>query len=349
EIAAFVAGAAREEWPAYQVSALLMAIVLRGMSASETADLTRAMVDSGDRLDWSDLSGVPVDKHSTGGVGDKTSLILAPLAAACGVLVPMMCGRGLGHTGGTIDKLESIPGFQTRLDFVEMRAVMKRVGCVMIAATERIAPADRVLYRLRDVTATVESLPLITASILSKKIAEGIHGLIMDVKCGSGAFMKTRQEATALADSLIATSKEHGLRTEALITAMDHPLGTMVGNSLEVRECIDVLRGKVHSPLRDLSEDLASRMVLLGKSASTLEEARRMVRSALESGRGLEKFRSIIEAQQGDPRVCDDPDRLPSAPHRHLLRADRPGIFQGWDAGTVGRACLRLGAGRQRV
>src|SRR5262245_22377772 len=236
EIAAFVHGATTKEWPAYQVSALLMAIVLRGMDPAETTELTRAMVASGEKLDWSDLPGVPVGKHSTGGVGDKTSLVLAPLAAACGALVPKMSGRGLGHSGGTLDKLEAIPGFRVGLSADEMRRVVAKVGFVMISPTDRVAPADRALYYLRDVTATVESIPLISSSIMSKKIAEGIDALVMDVKCGSGAFMKTREQPRALAQSLIDIGTAHGVRTQALLTAMDLRWGRMVGNALDGRE-----------------------------------------------------------------------------------------------------------------
>src|SRR5687768_2309405 len=243
DIEAFVAGATAHDWPDYQVAAMLMAIFLRGMSADETAYLTRAMAYSGTRLNLSDIPGPKVDKHSTGGVGDKTSLILAPLAAACGVVVPMMSGRGLGHSGGTLDKLEAIPGFRAHLSVDEFRAVLREVGFAMIGQTSEVAPADKALYALRDVTATVESIPLITASILSKKIAEGIDGLVLDVKCGAGAFMKFREDAEALAESLVHTGRHNGLRTEALLTAMDVPLGRTVGNALEAREAIEALCG----------------------------------------------------------------------------------------------------------
>jgi len=349
EIAAFVAGATSDFWTPYQVSAMLMAIVLRGMDTAETAELTRAMVESGERLDWSDMAGVAVDKHSTGGVGDKTSLILAPLAAACGVLVPMMSGRGLGHSGGTLDKLESIPGFRVRLDVPEMRSVLEKVGFVMISPTDRVAPADRALYHLRDVTATVESIPLISASIMSKKIAEGIRGLIMDVKCGSGAFMKTREDARALAKSLIGIGNANGVKTEALLTAMDVPMGRMVGNALEVKECIEVLRGEGPDDVRDVSVELAAKMVRLGGAAGSLDEARRKVRHALASGQGLERFRRMVEAQGGDPRIVDNMDLLPAARQRMVIRAARPGYARGWEAERVGRATVLLGAGRNRV
>jgi pyrimidine-nucleoside phosphorylase len=349
EIEAFIHGVTQRHWPDYEASALLMAIVLRGMDAEETAALTRAMVHSGVRLDLSDIPGPKVDKHSTGGVGDKTSLVLAPLAAACGVIVPMMSGRGLGHSGGTRDKLEAVPGFRTDLTLEEFRAVLRDAGCALIGPTEEIAPADRILYALRDVTATVESIPLITGSIMSKKIAEGIGGLVMDVKCGKGAFMKTRDEARRLAQSLVVNGQANGVRTEALITAMDQPLGRMVGNSLEVKESLAVLRGEGPQDVRDLSVTLAAWMLRLGGLASTQEEAEKRVVAALDSGAGLEKLRRIIARQGGDPRVIDDPARLPSASHVELVRARRPGYVAEVDAEIIGRATMFLGAGRQRV
>jgi pyrimidine-nucleoside phosphorylase len=349
EIEAFVAGVTTRDWPDYQAAAMLMAIFQRGMSAAETASLTRAMVHSGDKLDWSDLPGPKVDKHSTGGVGDKTSLILAPLAAACGIVVPMMSGRGLGHTGGTLDKLEAIPGFRVGLSLPEFRDALKQVGCAMIGQTREIAPADKLLYALRDVTATVESIPLITASIMSKKIAEGIDALVLDVKCGMGAFMKSREDARALARSLVATGRDNGVRTEAVLTAMDSPLGNVVGNALEVRECLAVLRGEGPQRLEDLSVELAARMVHLGGVTGTLDQARTKVRDALSSGLGLQKFRDIVVQQGGDPRVIDEPDRLMVAPQRTILRADCGGFVDGIHAEQVGRAAMMLGAGRDRV
>jgi pyrimidine-nucleoside phosphorylase len=349
EIEAFVAGATKRLWPDYQVSALLMAVVLRGMDAAETAAMSGAMVSSGVRLDLSDLPGPKVDKHSTGGVGDKTSLILAPLAAACGAVVPMMSGRGLGHTGGTLDKLESIPGFRVGLSLDEFRAALRQVGCALIGQTAEVAPADKVLYALRDVTATVESVPLISASIMSKKIAEGITGLVLDVKCGSGAFMKTRADARKLAESLTAIGTAQGVRTEAVLTPMDAPLGRAVGNALEVIESAEVLKGRGPKDVEDLSIHLAARMVRLGGLAATLEEAEGKVRAALASGAGLEKFQQIIARQGGDPRVLDDYTRLPAAPHRETLRADRAGYVRGFEAERLGRATVLLGAGRDRV
>jgi pyrimidine-nucleoside phosphorylase len=349
EIEAFVRGVTDGSWPDYQASALLMAIVLRGMNADETAHLTRAMVDSGAKLDWSGLPGPKVDKHSTGRVGDKTSLVVAPLAAACGCVVPMMSGRGLGHTGGTLDKLEAIPGFRVDLSAGAMRSVLERVGCVMVGQTHDVATADKNLYALRDVTATVESIPLITASIMSKKIAEGIDALVMDVKCGLGAFMKTRADAKALAESIVATGRGNGVRTEALITAKDAPLGRTVGNALEVREAIDALRGEGPKDLESLSIALTSRMVLLGGLAASEAEAQTKVRAALTSGRGLDNFRKMIAEQGGDPRIVDDPALLPTAPMHLLLHADRSGYVVGVHAELVGFAAMMVGAGRDRV
>jgi pyrimidine-nucleoside phosphorylase len=349
EIEAFVAGATSGGWPDYQVSALLMAIVLRGMTAEETAHLTGAMVRSGVRLDLSDLPGPKVDKHSTGGVGDKTSLVLAPLAAACGLVVPMMSGRGLGHTGGTLDKLEAIPGFRVGLSLDEFRSALRKVSCALIGQTAEIAPADKKLYALRDVTATVESIPLISASIMSKKIAEGIDALVLDVKCGHGAFMKTQPDARRLAASLVAIGRANGVRTEALVTAMDKPLGRAVGNSLEVIEAVETLKGRGPAELERLSVSLAARMVRLGGLAASLEEAEAKARAALTSGRALEKFAAVIDHQGGDPRVIDDYRRLPAAPHRTHVPAPRSGYVTGLHAERVGRATMLLGAGRDRT
>jgi pyrimidine-nucleoside phosphorylase len=351
EIRFVVAGVTAGTLPDYQASALLMAILLRGMTAEETAWLTDAMVHSGVRVDLQDISGVKVDKHSTGGVGDKTSLILAPIAAACGVPVPMMSGRGLGHTGGTLDKLEAIPGFRVNLSLDEMKAALRRTGCAMIGQTAQIAPADKKLYALRDVTGTVESIPLISASIMSKKIAEGIDALVLDVKTGSGAFMKTEADSRRLAESLVSIGNASGVRTEAVITAMHAPLGRAVGNALEVVECLDALKGRGPADLMEVSVDLAARMLLLGGVAADRAEAERRVHAAIESGAGLERFRQIIETQGGDPRAVDDYDRLPhmAGDHRRMLTAARAGFVTAIDAELVGRASVVLGAGRDRV
>jgi len=349
EIEAFVQGVTQRSWPEYQAASLLMAIYLRGMSAEETGHLTGAMVRSGATLDLGDLPGPKVDKHSTGGVGDKTSLILAPLAAACGVIVPMMSGRGLGHTGGTLDKLEAIPGFRVNLSVDEFRQALRCCGCAMIGQTAQVAPADKILYALRDVTGTVESIPLITASIMSKKIAEGIGGLVLDVKCGHGAFMKSRADARALAQALVATGQNNGVKSSALLTAMDAPLGRTVGNALEVQECLDTLRGRGPKDLESLSLTLAAWMLVLGGVAESLDAADEKVQAALASGRGLEKLREIIAEQGGDPHVADDPGKLPASPHQTFVRAKRSGYVTAVQAESVGRACILLGAGRNRV
>jgi pyrimidine-nucleoside phosphorylase len=349
EIRFFVDGVTAGTLPDYQASALLMAIVLRGMTPEETAWLTDAMVHSGIRVNLCNIDGVKVDKHSTGGVGDKTSLILAPLAAACGVPVPMMSGRGLGHTGGTLDKLEAIPGFRVDLSLEEMKAALVSVGCAMIGQTAQIAPADKKLYALRDVTGTVESIPLISASIMSKKIAEGIDALVLDVKTGSGAFMKTEADSRRLAESLVSIGNASGVRTEAIITAMDTPLGLAVGNALEVIECVEVLKGRGPQDLVDVSVELAARMLVLGKVADDRAAAERRVRDAMASGAGLERFRRIVEFQGGDPRVLDDYQRLPHVSDLHAVAATRDGYVTRLDAELVGRASVALGAGRDRV
>ena len=345
----FVAGATDGTLPDYQISALLMAILLRGMTAEETAVLTDAMVRSGIRVTYEGIRGVPVDKHSTGGVGDKTSLILAPLAAAAGAPVPMMSGRGLGHTGGTLDKLESIPGFRTGLTLDELRAAVSSIGCALIGQTSEIAPADRKLYALRDVTGTVESIPLICASIMSKKIAEGIGGLVLDVKTGAGAFMKSLDDSRNLARSLVAIGIASGVRTEALITRMDAPLGRAVGNANEVIESIETLKGKGPADLEDLSVQLAARMLVLSGVSADRPSAERRIRDVLRSGAGVEKFREVIANQGGDPRVVDDYARMPSVTESQTVTAARDGFVSGLQAENIGRAAVSLGAGRAKL
>lgn len=348
-IRAFVDGVTDGSWPDYQVSALLMAILLRGMSPDEAAALTASMVDSGERLDLSAFGAAVVDKHSTGGVGDKVSLVLAPLAAACGAIVPMISGRGLGHTGGTLDKLESIPGFRTRLSIPEIRRTLERTGCALVGQTAEMAPADRRLYALRDVTGTVESVPLISASILSKKIAAGIKGLVLDVKVGSGAFMQTDEQARELANSIVRIAALNGVRTEAVITSMDVPLGRAVGNAIEVIESIETLKGRGPADLEVLSVHLTARMLVLGGIATTHEDGVTRVRRAIADGTGLERFRQIIDAQGGDVGVIDDYARFPAAVHQQTLTARRTGVVVAIDAGRTGRAAVVLGAGRDRV
>jgi pyrimidine-nucleoside phosphorylase len=349
EIAFLIGGHTRNEIPDYQMSAFLMAVFYQGMSPVETAALTEEMIHSGQVMDLSDIPGKKVDKHSTGGVGDKTSLILAPLVAAAGVPVPMISGRGLGHSGGTLDKLESIPGFRVNLTLDEYRQVLKKTGLVLIGQTAEIAPADKKLYALRDVTATIESIPLIAGSIMSKKLAEGIDGLILDVKTGSGAFMKTYDHARQLAKTLVGIGQRMGKQIRALITDIDQPLGRAVGNSLEVIECLETLKGQGPPDLTELSVELAAHMVELGERAESVDAARALVLELLRNGRGLEKFRAIIEAQGGDPRVVDDYSRLPKAQHTMDVKAARDGFIGRIDAEAVGWASVWLGAGRQRL
>jgi pyrimidine-nucleoside phosphorylase len=347
-IDAFVHGVGDGSWEDYQISALLMAIVLKGMTSQETAWLTDAMVRSGDRVRLDDIQGIKVGKHSTGGVGDKVSIVLAPIAAACGVVVPKMSGRGLGHTGGTLDKLESIPGFRVSFSLLEFKSALKDIGCCLISQTATIVPADKALYALRDVTATIESLPLIASSVMSKKIAEGSDAVVLDVKCGRGAFMKSQDDAYELARALVSIGTHAGVRTEAFITRMDAPLGRAVGNALEIQECIDMLRGDGPEDLKTIVLRIAARMVQLGGHAGTEVEARAKVEAAIASGAALEKFRAVIERQDGDPRVIDEPSLLPSAAHVHTIPADRSGVVSALDAFLVGRASVALGAGRDK-
>ena len=349
EIRFFVTGVTSFSLPDYQAAALLMAILLKGMSPDETSVLTDAMVRSGARVDLSDIPGGKVDKHSTGGVGDKTSIIIAPLVAACGGIVPMMSGRGLGHTGGTLDKLESIPGFRTNLSIPEMRRSLAEIGCALIGQTAEIAPADKTLYALRDVTGTIESIPLISASIMSKKIAEGIDALVLDVKSGKGAFMKTPEAARSLAESLVAIGKASGVRTEAVVTAMNWPLGAAVGNANEVIECIEALKGRSRPDLLENSLELSERMLVAAGVARDRPEAASLCRRALESGEALERFRAIVERQGGNPRVLDDYNLMPMAPREHVIDAVRDGFVAELDAGLIGRASVALGAGRNTV
>ena len=349
QIQFLIRGYAAGDVPDYQAAAFAMAVFFRGMTPPEIVALTEAMMRTGEVLDLSELPGPKVDKHSTGGVGDKTSLVLAPLAAACGVYVPMISGRGLGHTGGTLDKLESIPGFNVRLSLAELRRVLRACGLGLIGQTPEIAPADRKLYALRDVTATVESLPLISASIMSKKMAEGIDALVLDVKCGGGAFLKTRDEARALAQTMIGIGKGMGKKVAALLTDMEQPLGRNVGNALEVVECIETLKGRGPSDLESLSVELAAWMVHLAGAAPGLDVARTRVRAALASGEGLERFRRVVELQGGEPRVCDDLSLLPQARETVVVRSDRDGRVARLAALAIGQAGMLLGAGRETV
>jgi pyrimidine-nucleoside phosphorylase/thymidine phosphorylase len=349
DIAAFVEGYTRGAIPDYQASAFAMAVYFKGMTAAETVALTRAMMETGEVLDLKDLPGPRVDKHSTGGVGDKTSLVLAPLAAACGVFVPMISGRGLGHTGGTLDKLEAIPGFRVGLSLDEFRAVLRKARLGLIGQTPEIAPADRKLYALRDVTSTVESRPLIAASIMSKKMAEGIDALILDVKTGDGAFMKSFEDSRALAQAMVDIGRGMGTKVAALITGMDQPLGRAVGNALEVTESVETLRGAGPRDLEDLSVELAAWMLSLAGAAPSLDAARQKVREALASGAGLAKLREVIELQGGDPRVVEEPSRLPAARETVELPAPMAGRVAAIACRAVGQAAMLLGAGRETV
>jgi pyrimidine-nucleoside phosphorylase len=348
EIESLVNAYTRGDIPDYQVSAWLMAVVLRGMTRPETAALTDAMLHSGEVLDLSSLAAKKVDKHSTGGVGDKTSLVLAPLAAAAGVTVPMISGRGLGHTGGTLDKLEAIPGFNVNLPVAQFRRVLETCGCAMIGQTAEIAPADRKLYALRDVTGTVESPYLICASIMSKKLAEGIDGLVLDVKTGSGAFMKREEDAVFLAQLMVETGERMGKQMVALITDMDQPLGNMIGNALEVVEVIDILHGKGPEDLRQLCIEVAAWMLHLGGVAKTVTEGKTLSEKLIDSGQALERFKQMVEPEGGDPRTVDDPKKLPQAQHTTILTSAKSGYIASLQCEQIGTACVILGGGREK-
>jgi len=348
EIESLVNSYTRGDIPDYQMSAWLMAVVLRGMTRAETAALTEAMLRSGEVLDLSALPAKKVDKHSTGGVGDKTSLALAPLAAAAGVMVPMISGRGLGHTGGTLDKLEAIPGFNVNLPVAQFRRVLETCGCAMIGQTAEIAPADRKLYALRDVTGTVESPYLICASIMSKKLAEGIDALVLDVKTGSGAFMKTEKDAVFLAELMVETGERMGKQMVALITDMDQPLGSMIGNALEVVEVVEVLRGEGPEDLRQLCLELAGWMLHLGGVADTVAEGKKQSEKLIASGEALDKFRQMVALQGGDLRAIDEAKKLPQAQHTMILSSPKNGYLAALQCEQVGTACVILGGGRER-
>jgi pyrimidine-nucleoside phosphorylase len=348
EIAGLVNAYTAGEIPDYQVSAWLMAVVLRGMTRAETAALTDVMLRSGEVLDLSSLPVKKVDKHSTGGVGDKTSLVLAPLAAAAGIAVPMISGRGLGHTGGTLDKLEAIPGFNVNLSVEKFRSMLETCGCSMIGQTSQIAPADRKLYALRDVTGTVESPYLICASIMSKKLAEGIDALVLDVKTGSGAFMKSEKDAVFLADLMVETGERMGKQVVALITDMDQPLGNYIGNALEVVECVAIMRGEGPDDLRELCLELAGWMLCLGGASKTVQEGKKKSAELIASGAALEKFRQMIELQGGDACVIDDAKRLPRAQHVMEVRSAIDGYIASMQCEQIGTACVILGGGREK-
>ena len=353
EIAFFIDGVTRGTIADYQISALLMAIYLNGMSDAEQEILTHAMLHSGNTLDFSNIAKPKADKHSTGGVGDKTSLLIAPMVAACGVCVPMISGRGLGHTGGTLDKLESIPGYRVDLSTSEFENVLTTVGYAMSGQTAEIAPADKKMYALRDATSTVEAIPLIVASIISKKGAAGLDAMVIDVKVGSGAFMREEDRAKALAHALVRTGNACGIRTRALLTDMNQPLGQAVGNSLEVKECIELLRGEVSDaarPVLDLSIELSAHMLVLSHVDDSLEAARDRLQKILTSGQGLECFRQNVEAQGGEPRVCDDPSGfLPLVKESFKVESPRSGFVSQVNTAEIGHAIAAIGGGRVRI
>ena len=349
EITFFAQAAAEKSVPDYQLSALLMAIRLNGMSYQETTDLTLAMRDSGDIADLSGIPGIKVDKHSTGGVGDTTTLVLAPLVAACGAPVAKMSGRGLGHTGGTLDKLESIPGMNVTPNMEDFIRQVKEIGVAVIGQTGRLAPADKTLYALRDVTSTVDSLPLIVSSILSKKLAAGSDAIVLDVKNGSGAIMQSEEDSITLAWTMVEVGTLAGKPIVAVVTGMDQPLGTHVGNALEVKEAIDILSGQAGGDLLEVSLTLGGYMLQLAGKAESPEAGRDMMKAALESGAGLKKLKEMIAAQGGDPAVCDDVTRLPQAKVKRSVTCGRAGYVQKMDTMALGSAAQAMGAGRTKV
>ncbi len=334
--------------PDYQMSAWLMAAVCRGLTRAEIAALTEAMLHSGRVLDLSGLPGKKVDKHSTGGVGDKTSLILAPIVSACGLIVPMISGRGLGHSGGTLDKLESIPGFNVNLSLNDFRRVLEACGCALIGQTAEIAPADKKIYALRDVTGTVESPGLICSSIMSKKLAEGIDALVLDVKTGSGAFMKRPEDAANLAELMVETGADMGTRVVALITDMDQPLGRSVGNALEVVEALDVLAGGGPADVRELCLELSAWMLYLGERVASVAEGKTLAGEQIATGRARDKFAEIIRLQGGDPAILDNPSRLPRAQSTFEVVSPADGYVSAMQCEQLGRACVVLGGGREK-
>ena len=347
EIQFLIGSYLKNKIPDYQFSALLMAVYFRGMNEAEQSALTDSMINSGKIVDLKNIKGMKVDKHSTGGVGDKTSMIIAPIAAAAGVKVPMISGRGLGHTGGTLDKLESIPGFRTDLSLSQFKNILQKCGAVLIGQTKEIAPADKLIYALRDVTATVESIPLITASIMSKKIAEGIDGLVLDVKTGSGAFMSEEKDAIKLADSLIRTAKSFDKKVIAFITDMNQPLGNYIGNWFEIYESIKVLQGEKVKDLLELSLNLSGAMIFLGNKASSIEEGKEISLELIQNGKALDKFVEIVKLQNGNVKYLNNPEIYPKSKFSEKIFAPKSGYLSSINNYDIGMAALELGAGRR--
>ena len=349
EIRFFTEGYVGNEIPDYQAAALLMAIWFKGMDRDETAELTFAIRDSGEKLDFSEIKGIRADKHSTGGVGDKTSLIVTPMVASCGIKVAKISGRGLGHTGGTVDKLESIPGFRTDIPKDEFTDIVNRIGIAIVGQNREVAPADKKLYALRDVTSTIDSIPLIVSSIMGKKLAADDDAIVLDVKTGSGSFMKTKEESRKLAELLVDTGKKAGKKIMALITDMDRPLGEYVGNALEVREAIETLKGNGPEDLNEICEVLSGATLMLSGDASTLEEGRRMAAKTIRDGSALRKFREMIKAQGGNPEVTEDYSLFGEAPVIRAIPAKASGFISAMDTEAIGKASLLLGAGRSTM
>lgn len=348
QIEFFINGYTKGDIPDYQISALLMAIYLKGMTKQETATMTMTMLHSGDQLDLSEIPGVKVDKHSTGGVGDKTSIPLAPLVASVGIPVPMISGRGLGHTGGTLDKLEAIPGLKVEISEASFKQQLRDVGCAIVGATGNIAPADKKIYALRDVTDTVDSIPLIAGSIMSKKIASGTDALVLDVKTGSGAFMKTEADSVALAKELVGIGKSVGMNAMAVISDMNQPLGNAIGNALEIEESIALLKGNGPADLLDLVLTIGSQMVVMANKATDLDAARKMLQQHIDDGSALTKFKEMIIAQGGDGRVIENPTMMPQATYQMPILAARDGVITKMKADEMGIAAMMLGGGRQK-
>jgi len=347
EIDFFVKCAADKSFPDYQISAMLMAIYINGMSDKETADLTMSMANSGDILDLSEIDKIKVDKHSTGGVGDTTTLVLAPLTASCGLPVIKMSGKGLGHTGGTIDKLKSIPGFDTEISNEKAIELVKKNNVVIISQTKDLAPADKNIYSMRDVTGTVESIPLIASSIMSKKIAAGCNALVLDVKCGNGAFMKTLEKAKSLAETMVNIGKSVNKKTIAIITDMSQPLGMNIGNSLEVIEAIEILKSNIDGRLKDVSIELGSHMLVLGRICKNKDDAKKLLEENIKNGKGLEKLKELIKSQGGNPKITDNYSLLPRSKFRRELKSKKTGYISSIDTYNIGRAACETGAGRK--